>query len=384
MAQLVVTVDKLNKRTAIPVTLSDKSSNDSVVEKGFRFEGFPFVNTATNGKKWYKDREGFFYWAGGLMEEATTVLPHFQPAANSYFAESPILTNWNARLKQVPADWKRAGGQGVKVAVLDTGIFKDHEDIKTGITLYQDFTAVKDEIDYSGHGTHVAGIIGARSNAINGLIGVAPKCELIILKVLGDEKDIADPDNFNNIIDALDVAVSSGADIVNMSFSLQTNRDNPTQEWKDSLEALKNKIAALSAMNILLIAAAGDKADLKEGRLFFPASEKGVLSVAAINEGYLDRHNDVSASLNIVGPFVNYFSTYIPPKFYEALPGCSMCTAFLSGIVALCISVRKMNGATSTSRAELLNLLNSCSIQPASFDYRNSDEFYFNLLNITS
>ena len=54
-------------------------------------------------------------------------------------------------------------------------------------------------------------------------------------------------------------------------------------------------------MNILLIAAAGDKADLKEGRLFFPASEKGVLSVAAINEGYLDRHNDVSASLNIVG-----------------------------------------------------------------------------------
>ena len=77
------------------------------------------------------------------MEEVTTVLPHFQPAANSYFAESPILTNWNARLKQVPADWKRAGGQGVKVAVLDTGIFKDHEDIKTGITLYQDFTAVK-------------------------------------------------------------------------------------------------------------------------------------------------------------------------------------------------------------------------------------------------
>ena len=154
--------------------------------------------------------------------------------------------------------------------------------------------------------------------------------------------------------------------------------------FKEQLEALKNKLAELAARNILLIAAAGDKADLKEGKLFFPASEKEVISVASINEGYLERHNDVSPALNIVAPFINYFSAYIPPKFYEVLPGCSMCTAFVTGIAALCISSRKMNGATSTSRAELLNLLNNCSIAPAAFDYRNSDEFYFNLLNITS
>ena len=128
-------------------------------------------------------------------------------------------------------------------------------------------------------------------------------------------------------------------------------------------------------MNILLIAAAGDKADLERREGFLsPHLEKGVLSVAAINEGYLDRHNDV-VCFKYSGLFVNYFSTYIPPKFYEALPGCSMCTAFLSGIVAPVYFGQKMNGATSTSRAELLNLLNSCSIQPASFDYWNRMNF---------
>jgi GH25 family lysozyme M1 (1,4-beta-N-acetylmuramidase) len=65
--QLIVTVNKLNKRTQVPPSLTDKTTIAGVVLKGYTFEGTPVpVNDPALGK-WYRDRNNFYYWGGGLL-----------------------------------------------------------------------------------------------------------------------------------------------------------------------------------------------------------------------------------------------------------------------------------------------------------------------------
>ncbi|MBE0343612.1 serine protease, partial [Paenibacillus sp. 28ISP30-2] len=94
-------------------------------------------------------------------------------------------------LIQAPAVWNRTRGQGVKVAVLDTGCDADHPDLKERIIGGRNFTDDDDSdpnifTDYNGHGTHVAGTIAAAENE-DGVVGVAPEADLLIIKVLNKQ-----------------------------------------------------------------------------------------------------------------------------------------------------------------------------------------------------
>ena len=76
MGQFIVTVDRLNRRKSIPATLADKSNIAGVVLRGFQFEAAEItgIPSAAPGK-WYSDRDGYFYWGGGLTPVlATTAL----------------------------------------------------------------------------------------------------------------------------------------------------------------------------------------------------------------------------------------------------------------------------------------------------------------------
>lgn len=93
--------------------------------------------------------------------------------------------NWAGSLLGIPDVWVQTMGEGVKLAVLDTGIDPDHPDLEDAIVGMKDFTGDGME-DVNGHGTNCAGIIAARLNDI-GFVGVAPKCDLLIGKVLGND-----------------------------------------------------------------------------------------------------------------------------------------------------------------------------------------------------
>lgn len=68
MNQLIVIVKKLNKRSSVPASLSDKGNIIGTVNKGFRFEGIEFTDVPNPALgKWYVDRDNHFYWGGGLM-----------------------------------------------------------------------------------------------------------------------------------------------------------------------------------------------------------------------------------------------------------------------------------------------------------------------------
>ena len=80
-------------------------------------------------------------------------------------------------------------GEGVKVAIIDTGCDVNHKNLKDRIIGVRNFTTddrgdINNVNDYVGHGTATASIIGASDIGANGIIGVAPKCELLILKAL--------------------------------------------------------------------------------------------------------------------------------------------------------------------------------------------------------
>jgi len=329
---------------------------------------------------WYKDLAGNYYWSGGVGE-----FNKINIADNDVY-ESALssLINWNVNIPQIPLEWKESKGSGVKIAILDTGIYNLHKDLKNAVSFYSDFTPIKDNIDYDGHGTHVAGIIGGRSNSTTGIIGVAPESELIILKVLYDGKD-GSMNNYQAVIDALDKAVSLGADIINMSFSLKTGENSKEDELL-RVDILKKKIAELAEKNIIIVAAAGDNEDLdldiqNNKGIFFPAICNEIISVASISEGYFANYPNYNNNLNIIGPCINYLSTFRPPTLYKELQGCSMTTSFISGIIALLLSSKKNIIQKNTyTKSDILTLLKSHSKELNNLDYNNNFIFNFNII----
>ncbi|TXH09678.1 MAG: hypothetical protein E6R03_16365, partial [Hyphomicrobiaceae bacterium] len=95
--------------------------------------------------------------------------------------------DWGLGLFGIPSLHRRSRGVGIKVAVCDTGIDLTHPDLAGAVADSKDFTASRGGVqDMQGHGTHVAGTIAARDNSL-GVLGVAPDCQLLIGKVLGDD-----------------------------------------------------------------------------------------------------------------------------------------------------------------------------------------------------
>lgn len=93
MLQLIVTVDRLNKRIAVPVTFADRSGVIGTVYKGFSFEGTEetAVPNAALGK-WYRDRDGYYYWGGGLAVSgsAADITPEGSRPAPPVMTSLPI------------------------------------------------------------------------------------------------------------------------------------------------------------------------------------------------------------------------------------------------------------------------------------------------------
>jgi subtilisin len=132
----------------------------------------------------------------------------------------PILrkqpTPWNMSMINAPAAWSRGyKGSGVKVAVLDTGI-ANHNDlaIAGGVSFV---SGVSSYDDGHSHGTHCAGIIGARNNFI-GIVGVAPLCSLYAVKVLADSGS----GSSSWVIAGMDWCIQNNINVASMSLGSQS------------------------------------------------------------------------------------------------------------------------------------------------------------------
>lgn len=137
---------------------------------------------------------------------------------------------WGMRKIGVEAAWEKASGAGITIAIIDTGVDLQHED------LVGRFVDSKDQKDYineeppqdeDGHGTHVAGIAAASSFNGKGVHGVAYSAKIMPIRVLnqfGLNIPISDPTQVTvNTADAIDWAVDHGADVINLSLGSLTS-----------------------------------------------------------------------------------------------------------------------------------------------------------------
>ena len=170
-------------------------------------------------------------------------------------------------------------GDGIRVAVIDSGCDLDHPDLAANIKGSVDFTGGKKSAeDQHGHGTHVAGTIAGIDNAI-GVIGMAPKVYIYVVRVL----DRRGSGTWGDVADGIRWAADNGCQIANMSIGggHSVTVQNACIYAKDGDGERKG---------VLLCAAAGNSGDgnSTDTELSYPAAYGKVVSVAAIRQGHGD------------------------------------------------------------------------------------------------
>lgn len=252
---------------------------------------------------------------------------------------------WGVGNVQVASLWKTTkGSPEVIVAVVDTGVDYNHEDLAGNIWINSaeisgngvdddnngyiddmrgwDFhNNDNDPMDDNGHGTSVAGVIAATGNNKRGVAGIAMNSKIMVLKCLGADRS----GNANKAAEAIRYAADNGAKIINLS-------------WTSQGESAKINGAVDYAIGkglIVVVAAGNHNADVSG---YFPANNSSVITVAAIN----DKNRRASFSnwgdeVDISAPGVGIQTTF-PGNKYRKTNGTSVATGYVSGLAALLIS----------------------------------------------
>ena len=216
-----------------------------------------------------------------------------------------------------------AQGQGVKVAVIDSGIDREHTDLKQGITEHYD-AAPKKGVAIDAHGTAIAGIIRA-----NGLAkGVAPQADILSVRAFYKEPGQASAHSSTVILlRALDWVAAKRANVVNMSFA---GAKDPT---------LGRAIDKLLERKVHLVAAGGNNGpDAPEA---FPAAYDGVIAVTATDtDDKLYTKANRGNYIELAAPGVDVF-VVAPKGTHSFSTGTSMAAAHVSGLIALIVQQRR-------------------------------------------
>jgi len=241
---------------------------------------------------------------------------------------SEDFVDWGLKQLNVPELWKTTKGTGIRVGIIDTGADLDHPDLKYAIVASANFNGTGSAEDGDGHGTHVAGIIGARSNGV-GTVGVAPECELFIAKALGDDGSGA----FSQITAAVYWLIGQDVDIINMSLGA------PFDDV-----ALHEALKVAARSGIICVAAAGNDGVDVLNAVDFPGQYSEVIAVGAIDASkHIAAYTSTGPQVDVLAPGSNVYSTWLNGA-YCLLSGTSMATPFVSGVVALVLARAEREG----------------------------------------
>ena len=264
-------------------------------------------------------------------------------------------------------DYGNTAGEGTVVAVIDTGVDYNHEDLQDNIWTNSaevsgttgaddDNNGYVDDVhginlidpnetpmDDHGHGTHVAGIIAMENNNVGG-VGIAYKSKIMPIKAGGSDGTF----NSTDIAKAIVYAYKNGADVINMSFGSSAHSALIENALQDAFGSC------------VLVAAAGNKsvptADCPlGGRNMYPASYSYVIGVMAYDEANSfasfsnwDYKPNANAEYEVVAPGVSVYST-LPNGRYASWNGTSMAAPMVSAEAAILRSSLK-DKSTYSSR----------------------------------
>ncbi|WP_423802529.1 S8 family peptidase [Neobacillus sp. SAB-20_R2A] len=258
-----------------------------------------------------------------------------------------------------------SGGTGIKIAVLDTGVYINHYDLVGNGEQCKDFTQSSSSMvngtctDRNGHGTHVAGTANAHGASDGlGVYGVAPQAKLWAYKVLNDQGSGYSDDIAGAIRHAADEAVRTGSKVV-ISMSLGSS-------GKDTMIA--SAVDYAYSKGTLIVAAAGNSG-YADNTIGYPGALKNAVAVAALENvqqngtyrvaNYSSRGNSATdgdymiqeRDVEISAPGSNIQSTWYDGN-YNTISGTSMATPHVSGLAAKIWS-SNLSWTNTQLRAEL-------------------------------
>ncbi|MEG4075180.1 S8 family serine peptidase [Microcoleus sp. Pol14C2] len=272
---------------------------------------------------------------------------------STLFPDVPNLieNNWGVDAINAPDVWEQnITGNGIVVAVVDSGVDYYHSDLDSNIWqnpgeiadngidddrngfiddirgwdfVYNDNYPI--DLDIYGHGTHIAGAIAAERNDF-GITGVAYNAKIMPVRVIDSFRDAYT----NNVAAGIRYAADNGANVINLSLG---NEFYPSQDENDAIEYANNK-------GSVVVIAAGNSGFSQPA---YPArnADRWGIAVGSIDiNGSMDYDSNRAGSTPLdylVAPGVDIYST-TPYDTYDILTGTSMATPHVAGVAALVLN----------------------------------------------
>lgn len=274
--------------------------------------------------------------------------PHYMYLTNDTVSENTganVITpndllfstyQWNLPAIETELGWNLSkGSKEVVVAVVDTGVQADHPDLQGQLLAgYNAITNGSTPDDDVGHGTHVAGIIGALTNNEEGVAGISWYNKILPVKAL----DNSGAGTTYSVAEGIIWAADHGAKVINLSLG----------NYADS-QFLHDAIKYAYDRDVVIVSASGNDNTERPG---YPAAYEEVIAVAATNStGERASFSNYGDYIDVAAPGESIASTY-PDNQYAALSGTSMASPHVAALAGL---VRSLNpGLTNKEVTELL------------------------------
>jgi subtilisin family serine protease len=262
------------------------------------------------------------------------VAPIRRYATNLVPNDARYSEQWGMHANRANAEaaWDRhVDASGVTVAVIDTGVDYTHPDLRGRVVLGPNLIHPgQPPMDDHGHGTHVAGIIGASGNDGQGVCGVAWNCKIMAIKAL-DNQGGGDSDN---IVAGMKYAADNGAKVINLSLGT-------TQTAIDAY--VHYGMTYCASKGVTVVAAAGNE----HGPVTSPANDPVAIAVSSTSSFWLfewiSTFSNYGEKVEVAAPGGGILST-LPVngaplgKLYGKLSGTSMAAPFVAGEAALIVA----------------------------------------------
>ncbi|KOV73956.1 serine protease [Streptomyces sp. AS58] len=267
-----------------------------------------------------------------LVAASVALLPPTAAHADGIRAQQ-----WALEAMHTTEAWQTTKGEGITVAVLDTGVDADHPDLSGNVLPGKDmvgFGATQDDPPWARHGTAMAGIIAGHGHGpggADGVLGIAPEAKILPVRVILEDGDPARAkarkSRGNALAEGIRWAADHGADVINLSLGDDSASAHPEPVEDEAVQYALRKGA-------VVVASAGNGGE-KGDRVSYPAAYPGVIAATAVDRyGTRASFSTRRWYATVSAPGVDVVIADPDRRYYEGW-GTSAAAAFVSGAVAL-------------------------------------------------